>query len=111
KTNSNRNAMPFQLRKPVDNRVEEIKQQQKKDPPHQVTKSGESNQRDGEEEQIAGLGFNFASLLEHTAMQEFVKAAAAVRGIDHAFKSIQPNRRLQLDRTHDRFETRRHVSN
>src|ERR1700731_923942 len=84
--------------------------QPKKDAPHQVTKSGESHQRYGQEEQVAGLGFNLASLLEYPAMQEFVKAAAAARGIDHAFKSIQPNRRLQLDLTQDRFETLRNIS-
>src|SRR6202035_1671031 len=84
----------FQLAKPVKNVIEIGEHQAEENPPHEISETSEPDQRSGQVEELAGLRFVLASLVEHAAMQQFVKRAAAAGGIERAVQSVQPHRRL-----------------
>ena len=81
----------------------------KNDAPHEISETGKRDQRDGQVEQIAGLRFGLASLVEHAAVQQFVQRAAAARGIEHAIQGVQPHRRLEFHFAENRLQTLGHI--
>src|SRR4029077_14277963 len=67
------NSFFVQLGQTIENIVEIGKHEAEENTPHEISKTGKRNQRHGQVEEIAGLSFCLASLLEHAAMQQFVE--------------------------------------
>src|SRR5208283_1069761 len=84
----------FEFGQPIENVVEIGQHEAEEDASHQVSKAGECHERNRQIEEIAGLNFGLATLLQHTTVQQLVQRPAVTRGLEDPIERVQPDRGL-----------------